>query len=859
MTPPLPSPVVLVDGHSLLYRSYYAVPDFTSPQGNPVGAVYGFMRTLLKLCKTQRLVFVAFDRPEATFRHDVFDGYKAGRSETPESLPMQLETVKQLVDLLGLSRFEVTGYEADDVLATLAKHLEARGIEVHILTGDRDIYQLISDRIKVITSDGKGFIEPKDILEKYGVRVDQWVDFRALSGDPSDNISGVRGIGPKTAAKLLQTYETLERILQATSDGTLEPKSAMKKIDTDRDSALLGQKLSRLVSDLPIAYPLDRPSPDGDALIAFTGALGFDSLREDILAYIQSCLEPWVTEDPDTVSNPIGKLDPEWKLPEDTFWDGVNTARIWGFSSIPALSRGTPEGMQYSYLGGGRSYTPALFCSEDFRTPTVIHAVKAKDAATCLQMSGYHAEPGDDPLLMAYTMDSNITDEKAWVSAFGSDAQEWPADAERRALLSAELLKPTRDALQQWPQVRALYERLERPLSRVLTHMESRGIALDVPYLSAFGLDLGARLEQLKENIYDLAGKVINLNSRDQLEILLFDELGLAASKKKTKATGRRSTAASTLEALREAHPVVPKILEYRELSKLKGTYLDPLPKWINPHTGRLHTTFSQTEVATGRLSSLNPNLQNIPMRTELGRQIRRGFVAPRDHVLICADYNQIELRLMAHMAQDPALMAAFSENADIHRRVAAQVLGIDETQISPDQRRMAKTVNFGVMYGMGAYRLSGELGISYEHAEGFIDRYFGVYPQIRAYIDATLKFCRKHGYVETLLGRRRHISGIDATRVVVREAAERMAYNMPIQGTAADVIKLAMVRLDPKLETYGAQLLLQVHDELVVECPREHVHEVMALIRSEMENTLPLDVPLKVDLGFGDSWFESK
>jgi len=405
---------------------------------------------------------------------------------------------------------------------------------------------------------------------------------------------------------------------------------------------------------------------------------------------------------------------------------------------------------------------------------------------------------------------------------------------------------------------RELYEQLEKPLSVVLAKMEVRGVRIDVPYMRAMSEVMAGRLAELELDVHRLAGREFPISSRDQLEKVLYDELGLASSKK-TKLTGKRSTAVTALEPLRDEHPIVPAILEYRELSKLKSTYLDAMTGLVNPRTGRLHTTLSQTSVATGRLSSLNPNLQNIPIRTEQGREIRKGFIADEGFCLISADYSQIELRLLAHIADDPKMQDAFREGADIHRRTASQVLGVMEDLVQPQQRRAAKTVNFGVLYGMSAHRLSNDLKIPYTEAAGFIERYFSTYPGIRAYIDSTLAFCREHGYVETLMGRRRYVPEIASTNRNVREAAERVAYNMPIQGTAADIIKLAMVRLEPMLSDLGARMLLQVHDELLVEAPESVADDVAELMKREMIQVYELKVPLGVEVGVGPNWYDTK
>ena len=469
-------------------------------------------------------------------------------------------------------------------------------------------------------------------------------------------------------------------------------------------------------------------------------------------------------------------------------------------------------------------------------------------------MRGTVVEPGDDPLLVAYLLDPANTNMPIVAERYLRTT--WPEDAATRAAITYRLLQDLPQHLDEAR--RKLYEDVEKPLSAVLKRMEVRGVRLDSDYLRGLSEALAGRIATLEAEIHRLAGREFAIRSRDQLETVLYDELGLASGKK-TKLTGKRSTAVSALEPLRNEHPIIPALLEYRELEKLRGTYLDPLPNLVNPRTGRLHTTFSQTTAATGRLSSLNPNLQNIPIRSELGREIRKGFIADEGYCLISADYSQIELRLLAAIADDTLMQQAFREGADIHRRTAAQVLGLAEDAITPNQRRAAKTVNFGVLYGMSAHRLSNELGIPYAEAAQFIDVYFNTYPGIRRYIERTLDFGREHGYVETLYGRRRYVPELKSQNRVIREAGERLAYNMPIQGTAADIIKIAMVRLDRELDALGARLLLQVHDELLIEAPEAQADQVAALTREVMEQAAHLSVPLAVEVGTGPNWYDTK
>jgi DNA polymerase I len=854
--PPKRPKVILVDGHALLFRSYFSIKSMTTSGGEPVNAVFSFTRALLKLLKDKATtVIVVFDAPAKTFRHEQFEDYKAGRAKTPEDLPGQLLHVQKIIDLMGIPRIEQAGYEADDLIGSLAKRAELEGYRVEILTSDRDSYQLISEQVKVIRSDWT-LMDAEGVLEKYGVRVDQWVDYRALTGDSSDNIPGAKGIGEKTAAKLIQDYETLDNILEEAQKGSLLPPKVGEKVQASREAVLFSRELSQMVTtlalDLSFSEALDR-QPQTNQLIEFLEWLEFKSMVAEVraLAVSQGKMVP---------APAAPAHSPLFDLPalERPAWQNPQNEVMWGFK-VSKADDFAADLLEYGYIDGGNVYVsdslePTHF-SEHFTHQTHLNAVGAKSLVTQLALRGVSLEAGDDPLLMAYVIDTATINEKELALRYAGC--EWPQGSGERAQLSATLRSSLPEQMNAEQQ--KLYLEIEKPLSNVLAQMELRGVQLDVPYLKALSDQMGEQLTQLEGDIHQLAGKVFNIASRDQLEKVLYDDLGLSAGGKKTKISGKRSTAVSALEPLIDAHPMVPKLLEYRELAKLKGTYLDPLPSMILPQTGRLHTTFVQTLVSTGRLSSINPNLQNIPVRSEIGRQIRKGFVAAAGYTLLSADYSQIELRLMAHIADDPQMIQAFRDGADIHRRTAAQILGIQEDLVDSQARRAAKTVNFGVLYGMSAHRLSKELGISHSDAKKFIERYFGLYPGIQAYIQRTLEFCRQEGYVQTLLGRRRYVADIQSSNHNTREAAERVAYNMPIQGTAADIMKIAMVRLEPKLVGLGAKMLLTVHDELVVEAPISRALEVTEVLKLEMRGAYELSVPLEVEVGAGENWFDAK
>lgn len=821
-----PKRLLLVDGHHLAYRTFFAMT-LTTSRGEAVQMVYGFARSLLKALKEDgQAVAVVFDAKAPSFRHEAYEAYKAGRAPAPEDFPRQLSQVKRLVDLLGLVRLEVPGYEADDVLGTLAKRAEREGMEVRILTGDRDFFQLISERISVLLPDGT-LVTPAYVMEKYGVPPERWVDFRALVGDPSDNLPGVKGIGEKTALRLLQEWGSVENLLKNLN--RVKPESIRRKIEENLEALRLSLDLARLRTDLPLEVDpkaLSRKEPDWEGLKAFLEALEFGSLLHEFgLLSAERPLEeaPWPPPEGAFVGFLLSRKEPMW-------------------AELKALAAAL-EGRLH------RAQDP-LQGLKDLRE---IRGLLAKDLAVLALREGLALDPTDDPLLLAYLLDPEGATPEGVARRYGGEFTE---DAGERALLSERLFRTLLPRLSE--RLLWLYHEVERPLSRVLAHMEARGVRLDVPFLQALSFELEREMERLEGEVFRLAGHPFNLNSRDQLETVLFDELGLTPIAR-TEKTGKRSTAQGALEALRGAHPIVELILQYRELSKLKTTYVDPLPRLIHPRTGRLHTRFNQTATATGRLSSSDPNLQNIPIRTPLGQRIREAFVAEEGYLLLAADYSQIELRVLAHLSKDENLKRVFREGKDIHTETAAWIFGLDPGKVDSRMRRAAKTVNFGVLYGMSAHRLSQELGLEYKEAEAFIERYFQSFPKVRAWIQRTLEEGRTKGYVETLFGRRRYVPDLASRVRSIREAAERMAFNMPVQGTAADLMKIAMVKLFPRLKPLRAHLLLQVHDELVLEVPKDRAEEAKALVKEVMEAAYPLEVPLEVEVGLGLNWLEAK
>ncbi|GEM86093.1 DNA polymerase I [Meiothermus granaticius] len=825
---PRPDRVWLIDGHHLAYRSYFAFEKLSTSRGEPTQAVFGFLRTLLKLLREDGdCVIVVFDAPAKTFRHDSYAEYKAGRAPTPDDFKPQLEHIKRIVDLMGLQRLEVAGVEADDVIGSLARKAEREGYPVRIATADRDSFQLLSEQVQVVLPDGR-VITPEVVKEKYGVEVSQWVDYRALVGDSSDNLPGAKGIGEKTAAKLLQEWGSLEGLYAHLEK--LSPK-LRSSLESSRDNVQLSHALSRIQTEVPLEVDFracHRRDPDRMGLREELERLEFGSILREM----------------NLLAVPAPTLEGDWPPPEGAFL---------GYT----LDRAQPMWANLTGLGAaspGRVYRAPADAKELRRFPE-LRCLAAKDLSVYAQCAGVWVPPGDDPLLLAYLYDPSNSDPASTARRYG--AGDWTDDPVARAQVAQTLWDTLQTRIGHNPQIAWLYHEIEKPLSRVLAQMEATGVRLDAAYLGQISEELGREITYLEAQIHRLAGHPFNLGSRDQLETVLYDELKLGSGKKTT--TGKRSTAASVLEDLRSDHEIVDKILQYRELTKLKNTYLDPLPKLVHPRTGRLHTRFNQTVAATGRLSSSDPNLQNIPVRTELGRRIRKGFIAAPGMQLVTADYSQIELRILAHMSGDENLKRVFQQRADIHTQTAAWMFGVKPEAVQPDQRRAAKTINFGVLYGMSAHRLSNELGIPYAEATEFIERYFAGYPKVKAWIEQTLAGGREKGYVETLFGRKRFVPDLNSRIKNVREAAERMAFNMPLQGTAADLIKLAMVKVQPRLEPLGAHLVLQVHDELVAEAPEAKAEEVARIIQEAMQGAWSFEVPIEVGIGIGPNWLEAK
>jgi len=863
--------LVIIDGHSLLYRGFYATRPLTTADGRPTNAVYSFTNMLLSLLDTvkpQALV-VTFDASAPTFRHEAFTEYKAQRRETPDEFRPQVAMTRRLLEAMGVPVLSEEGFEADDLVGSLARFATDLGYDVLIFTGDRDQLQLINERVRVCApqrgvSDLQIF-DAQTVQEKYGIRPDQITDFKALQGDPSDNIPGVPGIGEKTAVKLLQQFESVEQLLanlDKLSDEKLRTRIA-EHADQIRQSKMLATILEEVplpIHDIP---PFQLTPERLQALRAVLEDYEFRSILKRLptlaekfgtVAEVQT-VSIFETLSPEVVRNPderaLARLL-EGNTPLGVVLVGkLNHLRDAELDTIIVAPR--PD-CAVALDARGALFLPEALLSALNDPKRALISWDAKNALLLARGADLTlTAPRFDALLASYV----------WQPSRAQYALDWlceeflqmrlPEGEEApRACALLQLEAPLKKVLEQEGTL-SVFEAIEMPLVPILAEMEWLGIRVDVPYLQELSERLQAQIEAIAEEVYQLAGERFNIGSPKQLGTILFEKLQLPIVKK-TK-TGY-STDAEVLQTLASEHPIALKIVQYRELSKLRGTYAEALPKLVNPLTGRIHTKLNQTVTATGRLSSSEPNLQNIPIRTEVGREIRRAFIADEGYRLLSLDYSQIELRILAHMSGDPVLVRAFEQGEDIHTATASILFGLPPEQISSELRRRAKTVNYAVLYGMSDFGLSQELGISAGEAKAIIQNYFERFPQIKEFTQAIVQEARQNGYVATLLGRKRYIPELQSANRNERLAAERAAINMPFQGTAADIMKLAMIRTWKRLGSDSpTRMLLQVHDELLLETPEGTENEVAQVVAEEMEQAYALSVPLTVEAKAGVNW----
>ncbi|MCM3725374.1 DNA polymerase I [Neobacillus cucumis] len=873
--------LVLIDGNSIAYRAFFALPLLNNDKGIHTNAVYGFTMMLMKILEDEKPthMLVAFDAGKTTFRHKTFGEYKGGRQKTPPELSEQFPFIRDLLDAYGISRYELENYEADDIIGTLSLIAEKDGFEVKVISGDKDLTQLSSPITTVgITRKGITDIEeytPEHVAEKYGLIPEQIIDMKGLMGDPSDNIPGVPGVGEKTAIKLLKEFSTLENLLDSIDQ--VSGNKLKEKLAEFKEQAIMSKELATIERQAPVEVEIDTIAYEGytrEKLISLFKELGFNSL-----------LEKLGDEPIETVEHVLEDIDyviPE-EITEDLFADhnyfyvemlddNYHYADIIGFSIVNETG--------HYYLPTELALESDVFkkWAEDEQKKKIVYDAKRSEVS--LRRYDIHLRGTDfDILMAAYLVNpsENIEDLAAIAkryqihniqsdeSFYGKGAKRRVPDmaklAEhlvRKSLAMSDLRDKLEDELRENEQYE-LFEELEMPLSLILADMESCGIRVEQDRLQMMGKELTERLIEIEGKICELAGEKFNINSPKQLGVILFEKLGLY-SYKKTK-TGH-STSADVLEKLAEDHEIIQYILLYRQLGKLQSTYIEGLLKVINPKTGKVHTRYQQTLTATGRLSSIDPNLQNIPIRLEEGRKIRQAFVpSEKGWVIFAADYSQIELRVLAHIAGDEKLIDAFKHDMDIHTKTAMEVFHVEEDEVTSNMRRQAKAVNFGIVYGISDYGLSQSLGITRKEAGQFIDRYLHTYPGVKEYMDDIIHSARQKGYVTTLMQRRRYLPEITARNFNLRSFAERTAMNTPIQGTAADIIKKAMIDMDEALKDKGLQtrLLLQVHDELIFEAPEEEIETLKKLVPDVMENALELKVPLKVDYAYGPTWFDAK
>jgi DNA polymerase-1 len=883
----------LIDGHALIYRAYYALikTPLTNSNGVPTGAVYGFANYLLRLLETYNCPYwaVVLDCDKPTFRHKMFAEYKANREEMPDDLKTQIPLIDRLIEALNVPSVRQEGLEADDLIAGLAQRAAGQGFEVFIISKDKDLMQLVGPHVKMLTPESGGALElmgREEVLAKMGIPPEKIVDYLALVGDASDNIPGVPGVGPKTALKILEAAGSVEALLE--NPAVLKNPKLEEKIKQNREALVLSRTLATLHLKADVDTPIEsliRAPINRNRCFEFFKELEIHSLlKHPLIAGSAKKMEfnAAVARSLDEVAGFVKKTEKSGWLSIDTETTSTEprNAKLVGI----ALAVDEKESF-YIPVGHSTGENLPLYKVLDIVRPMVESDTIKKIGQNlkydyqifrnyeitmggigfdCM-VAGYLIDPGK----RQYSLDRMTADwlsldttpietligkgktQKSFAEVPIKDAVAYSGEDVVLPIKLKKFLEPvlTERSLDK------LYENIEMPLVEVLAELEWSGVLIDTKLLKKLSVRYSGRIEEVTAEIYRMAGKEFNLNSPKQVSDVLFDTLKLPQSKK-TK-VGSFKTDVDVLEKLARDYPIAQKILYHRESAKLLSTYIDALPAAINKETGRVHTSFNQTVTATGRLSSTGPNLQNIPVRTEEGKQIREAFIAPEGYLLVSADYSQIELRILAHLSEDAFLTKAFLDDKDIHTQTASAIYGCFPEMVTPEMRRAAKTINFGLMYGMGPINLSRQLGISFSEAQKFIETYFQQFPKVKSYIEASIARARELGYSETMLGRRRYLPDLNAANRNIREAAERTAINTPVQGTAADIIKIAMIDIHRTMrdKSTRARMLLQVHDELVFEVPKGEAKEFAEWVVARMSAALKLSVPLKVDAGVGENW----
>ena len=917
--------IIFIDAMALTYKAYFAfiTRPLVTKKGEPTSAVFGFVNQIIKILEDIKpaYMFVGFDSKEKTFRHDKFEAYKATRSAMPEDMIPQIGRIKEIIEALNIPVFILPGYEADDIIGTAVKKAESLGYDSFMITPDKDYIQLVTDKVKLVKPGKSGeeidVITKEKVFETLGFAPERMIDYLSLIGDSSDNIPGVKGIGPKAAPLLIEKYSTLENIYEHIDE--VEPASVKAKLIAGKENAFLSKELATIMTDVPIEIDFNRTKigkPEIEKIKAIFEELEFKNLyvrlrkffgEEEVVEVIPEV--ETVTENKTFSSSESNyvlitsvkeakaladELAKQSLFVFDTETDSLDyfEAKVAGVSfcyekgkaffvalnpfvqSTSLFERNLDDRLsQHDFVAIFKSIFENAeikkVCQNGKFDISIMRSldIHVRGFYFDTMLASFLLDPdqkhGMDDLAEKYLqykpipLSELIGAKKDAKQIFDVDLNKLSDYSSEDADITFQLYEILKEEIDKNNLHKLAYE-VEFPLAEVLEEMERSGVNIDRKMLGVLSKELETSMNEYSEKIFRLAGETFNINSPKQMQKILFEKLQLQSSRK-TK-TGF-STDAQTLESLRGEHEIIESILDFRQVAKLKSTYADALPNLIHPKTGRVHTSFNQTIASTGRLSSVDPNLQNIPIRTELGREIRKAFV-PRDknHNIISCDYSQIELRIMASMSNDERLLEAFQQGEDIHRRTAALVFQIPQEEVTPDMRRKAKEVNFGILYGIGTFGLKTRLKISQQHAKEIIDTYFSTFKNVKAFMDASIQSAREKGFAETLLGRRRFLKNINSKNFSLRNFEERVAINMPIQGTAADMIKLAMINIHNELarRKYDTKMILQVHDELVFDALKSETDEVVPLVKDLMENALPLNVPILVETGIGDNWIEA-
>ncbi|MBN1365567.1 MAG: DNA polymerase I [Syntrophaceae bacterium] len=875
--------VALVDGSNYIYRAFFGLPPLTNSKGFPTNAIYGFTNMLLKLKRdiAPDYIVVTFDLKGPTTRHEEFEDYKATRKPMPDDLTPQIPFIKDIVRGFSICILEKQGTEADDIIGTLTVRANKKGWRTVIISGDKDLMQLVDENVSMVDTMKDKTYDAAAVKEKFGVGPDKVVEILGLMGDTSDNIPGVPGVGPKTAQKLIEEYGTLEKVIRNAEN--LKNVKLRESLIKYAEQARMSRHLANIRKDIEIDFDFQDAAvkePDKEILTKLFSEFEFSSLLREIKQEnVRRDKEYKQIPDKKTLNELIAHLKKGHEISLEVIWEKSPAADLIGI----AISAGKES--FYIPVGHTKVQTQLSLKEVLAALSDILNSSRIKkyvyDLKTALiSIDDFEVQSGEDLQLVAYLLNparySYELDEIVWEYLHERIPTLKDLAGEKEKTLSLALVpleKMTAYAgqradaiLELAPEIIAqlkkidaleLYIKVEMPLLHVLADMEKKGVLIDTKILKQMSTDLGQLMSISEEKIHRLAGEKFNINSPKQLQSILFEKLKLPAGKKTKEGY---STDVDVLTDLARSHELPAEILAYRSLAKLKSTYVDALPALINPQTGRIHTSYNQTVTATGRLSSSNPNLQNIPIRTLEGKRIRQAFIADPDCLLISADYSQIELRVLAHLSKDKALIDAFASDEDIHTHTATDVFGVFPQMVNADMRRQAKVINFGILYGMSAFGLAKELGVSVKTAQEYIEGYFQRYKKVRIYLDGILEDARRNGYVCTLLNRRRYLPELKSKIPSVRQFAERMAINTPIQGTAADLIKVAMVNIADllKKKKLSTRLIMQVHDELVLEAPVKEKEEVMVLVKKEMEEVVKLNVPLKVEIASGKNWDEA-